>query len=228
MSESEAPRGPMLTRRKFALGLAFAGAAGVAAARQPNEHVDYLGKNKLDKVLPEKLGRWTFVSSSGLVVPPEDQLARALYSQLLTRVYSDENGKPIMLLVAQSASQTGILQIHRPEICYTAGGYHLSRIERHPVKLPWGSIPAISLSATSDRTEQVLYWTRIGDHLPTSWRQQRLAVAIDNLKGKIPDAVMVRVSIVSNDKAAALATIDEFINTMVESVAPPIRRVFIA
>ena len=97
------------------------------------------------------------------------------------------------------------------------------------MKLPWGSIPAISLSATSDnRTEQLLYWTRIGDHLPTSWRQQRLAVAMDNLKGKIPDAVMVRVSMVSNDKAGALATIDEFINTMLESVAPPVRRVFIA
>lgn len=229
MSERRSPSGPMLTRRKFALGVAFAGAAGVAVARQPNERVDYLGKNKLDKVLPEKLGRWTFVSSSGLVVPPEDQLARALYSQLLTRVYSDETGQPIMLLVAQSTSQTGILQIHRPEICYTAGGYHLSRIERHRVKLPWGSIPAISLSATSDnRTEQLLYWTRIGDHLPTSWRQQRLAVAMDNLKGKIPDAVMVRVSMVSNDKAGALATIDEFINTMLESVARPVRRVFIA
>ncbi|HEY1143443.1 MAG TPA: EpsI family protein [Sphingomicrobium sp.] len=229
MSGEEDRGGPMLTRRKFALGVAFAGAAGVAAARQPDIKVDYLGKNKLDKVLPEKLGRWTFVSSSGLVVPPEDQLARALYSQLLTRVYSDPDGQPIMLLVAQSASQTGILQIHRPEICYTAGGYQLSAIEPHQVKLPWKSIPAITLSATSDdRTEQLLYWTRIGEHLPTSWRQQRLAVAMDNLQRKIPDAVMVRVSMISNDKASALATMDEFINTLLESVAPPIRRVFIA
>ena len=66
MNGSENRGGPTLTRRKFALGVAFAGAAGVAAARQPDVHVDYLGKNKLDKVLPEKLGRWTFVSSSGL------------------------------------------------------------------------------------------------------------------------------------------------------------------
>ena len=58
------PPGFNLTRRKFALGLALAGAAGVAAARQPNVRIDYLGKNKLDKVLPEKIGRWNFVSSS--------------------------------------------------------------------------------------------------------------------------------------------------------------------
>ena len=89
MSDDTATTGHMLTRRKFALGVAFASVAGVAAARQPTKNIDYLGKNKLDKVLPEKLGKWTFVSTSGLVVPPEDQLARALYSQLLTRVYAD-------------------------------------------------------------------------------------------------------------------------------------------
>jgi EpsI family protein len=222
----EATRDPGLTRRKFALGLAFASVAGVAAARQPRRHVDYLGKSKLDKVLPEQLGQWKFVSTSGLVVPPEDQLARALYSQLLTRTYVDESGQPMMLLVAQSASQTGILQIHRPEICYTAGGYQLSKIEPRQVRLPWGTIPTMSLSATSDsRTEQIVYWTRIGDHLPSSWREQRLAVALDNLKGVIPDAVMVRVSTYGNDKTAALASIDRFISSLMASVSPDLRRV---
>lgn len=221
--------GILLTRRKFALGLAFAGAAGVAAARQPNIHVDYLGKHKLDQVLPEEIGRWTFVSSSGLVVPPEDQLSRALYSQLLTRVYSAEDGTSIMLLVAQSAGQTGILQIHRPEICYNAGGYTLSPVTPHLVKLPGHTIPTMSMSATNDmRTEQLAYWTRVGDHMPTNWRQQRLAVAMDNLDRRIPDAVMVRVSTISNDEASALALIDEFIRAMVGSVAPEFRRVFIA
>ena len=78
------------------------------------------------------------------------------------------------------------------------------------------------------RTEQLLYWTRCGDHLPTTWREQRLAVAVDNLKGRIPDAVMVRVSTISNDRRAALASIDEFIREMLGSMTPDIRRVFIA
>ena len=225
----EARPGQMLTRRKFALGLAFAGAAGVAAARQPNIHVDYLGKNKLDKILPEEIGRWTFVSSSGLVVPPEDQLSRALYSQLLTRVYSSADGSLMMLLVAQSGSQTGILQIHRPEICYNAGGYQLSDIGPHTVKLPWGAIPTMSMSAQNgSRMEQLAYWTRIGKHMPLNWRQQRLAVAMDNLSREIPDAVMVRVSTISNDRQAALASIDEFVVAMLSSLTPQMRRVFVA
>lgn len=219
----------MMTRRKFGLGLAFASVAGVAAARLPNKNLDYLGKQKLEDVIPEKIGRWNYVSSSGLVVPPEDQMIRALYSQLVTRVYSDGNGPPIMLLVAQSATQTGILQIHRPEICYTAGGYQLSAIEPHVVALPGERLSTLSMSATSDsRTEQIVYWTRIGDHLPTSWREQRIAVAMDNLRRVIPDAIMVRVSTFGNDKARALASVDEFVVALMNSVSPQMRRVFFA
>jgi len=219
----------MMTRRKFGLGLAFASVAGMAAARLPNKNLDYLGKQKLESVIPDKIGRWNYVSSSGLVVPPEDQMIRALYSQLVTRVYSDGSGPPIMLLVAQSATQTGILQIHRPEICYTAGGYQLSAIEPHVVGLPWGRLPTLSMSATSDsRTEQLVYWTRIGDHLPKSWREQRMVVAMDNLRRIIPDAIMVRVSTFGNDKTRALASMDEFIVSLMNSVSPQVRRVFIA
>lgn len=220
--------GHALTRRKFGLGIAFASVAGVAAARKPSKSVDYLGKVKLDDVLPDKVGQWTFVSNSGLVVPPEDQLSRALYSQLLTRVYVDPTGAQIMLLVAQSGSQTGILQIHRPEFCYTAGGYQLSPSSPHSVLLPGAEVPALSISATRDgRTEQIVYWTRIGDHLPLSWSQQRLAVAMDNLRGVIPDAVMVRVSSYGADKTAVLTSIDEFIRNLMQSLTPPIRRVLI-
>ena len=219
----------MMTRRKFGLGLAFASVAGVAAARLPNKNLDYLGKQKLESIIPDKIGRWNYVSSSGLVVPPEDQMIRALYSQLVTRVYSDGSGPPIMLLVAQSATQTGILQIHRPEICYTAGGYQLSAIEPHVVGLPWGGLPTLSMSATSDsRTEQLVYWTRIGDQLPRSWREQRMVVAMDNLRRIIPDAIMVRVSTFGNDKARALASMDEFIVSLLNSVSLQVRRVFIA
>lgn len=228
MSDDSPFTGTVLTRRKFALGLAFASVAGVAAARQPSKNIDYLGKKELEQVIPQKIGRWNFVSTSGLVVPPEDQLARALYSQLLTRVYSDPSGAAIMLLVAQSPTQSGILQIHRPEFCYTAGGYQLSPSAPHTLEVPGGTVPALSISAKRDgRTEQIVYWTRIGSHLPTSWTQQRLAVAMDNLRGKVPDAVMVRVSTYGNDKAATLDQIDDFIRELMSSITPQTKRVLI-
>lgn len=215
----------MMTRREVGVGAAFLAAAGVAAARLPRDNLNLLGNAKLEDVIPQQMGSWKFVSSSGLVVPPEDQLSRALYSQLLTRVYTNDSGPGIMLLIAQSGSQTGILQIHRPEICYSAGGYQLSQISQHPLKLGSAKVPAIMLSATTgERTEQIVYWTRIGRHLPVSWAQQRLAVAIDNLHGIIPDAVLVRVSTLESDANSAVALIDHFITTMFDCVSQPTRQ----
>lgn len=219
---------PRTDRRKFLLGLLFCSAAGIAAARQPRTRIDYLGREKLDDLVPKSIGPWKFVTASGLVVPPEDELSKQLYSEVLTRVYSDGQNPPIMLLLAENGSQSGFLQIHRPEICYSAGGYQVSTLAPHPIQLGSKVLMANSMDATqSGTTEHVVYWTRIGDVVPTSWRAQKLAVAEQNLRGIIPDAILVRVSSVTNDGDAARATIDRFIQAMIQSLPPDRRSVFV-
>lgn len=216
-----------LDRRKFILGGTFAAAAGVAAWRQPTERIDYLGERKLEDIIPTKVGPWQFLSNSGLVIPPDDQLSRLLYSQMLTRVYSSGD-QAIMLLIAQSAGQTGVLQVHRPEVCYPAGGYQLSPVVQHPVPVADKTLVTNSLTATADtRNEQILYWTRIGNHLPVTWAQQRMAVAMDNLTGQIPDAVLVRVSMIQHDRQQALDAMSRFIQQLVTGLAPAARRVLV-
>jgi EpsI family protein len=220
---------PKIDRRKFLLGLLFCSAAGIAAWRQPSLHLDYLGPNKLEDLIPKTIGKWKFVAASGLVVPPEDQLSQAIYSQLLTRVYWDGNGPPVMLLLAQSGSQTGFLQIHRPETCYTAGGYTISAVAPHPIPVGPKILLANSMEASAGGpTEHIVYWTRVGDELPQRWREQKLAVAKQNLEGIIPDAILARVSVVSEDGAAAFATLDEFVREMIGSVPAAMQRVFTA
>ena len=125
----------LLSRRQVLTGLLMASAAAVAAIRKPNIRLNYLGNHNLEDVVPKRIGRWDFVTNSGLVIPPNDQLQLALYSQLLTRVYSDGNNS-IELLIAYSAAETGFLQVHRPEFCYTAAGYQLSDFVLHKVQLP--------------------------------------------------------------------------------------------
>ena len=149
---------PEANRRKFLLGLLFSGAAGLAAWRLPRTRIDHLGQQKLEDLVPKKIGRWEFVANSGLVVPPNDPLLNALYSQQLTRVYSDGQNPPLMLLMAQSGSQTGFLQVHRPDYCYTASGYRISPVMRHPISL--GSTP-ISSSTCPWTTAWPMWW-RIG------------------------------------------------------------------
>jgi len=212
---------PRTDRRKFLLGLFFSTAAGIALWRQPRIKLDYLGKRKLEDLIPQTIGRWNYVAASGLVVPPQDQLEKITYSQMLTRVYSDGENSPIMLLMAQSGSQTGFLQIHRPETCYTAGGYHISPVTPHPIEVGSKMLRANRMDASSlGPTEHIVYWTRVGDQIPSSWREQKLAVAEQNLRGVIPDAILIRVSTRDDDDSAALARIDDFIRSMFRSVSP--------
>jgi len=219
---------PTIDRRKLLLGLLFCSAAGVAAWRQPHKKLDYLGKEKLEDLVPKTIGRWEYVAASGLVVPPNDQLMSAVYSQLLTRVYTDGENPPIMLLAAQSNSQTGFLQIHRPEFCYTASGYVISAVTPHVIQVGSKLVPTGSLEASAGGpAEHVIYWTRVGDRMPTSWRAQKLAVAEQNLRGIVPDAILVRVSMVSPSADAAHKAIDEFIREMIASVPAHMRSVFV-
>ena len=220
---------PVIDRRKLLLGLVFGSAAAVAAWRRPTKRVDYLGRQKLEDLVPKTIGPWKFVAASGLVVPPEDQLSRTLYSQLLTRIYSNGGDASVMLLIAQSAGQTGILQVHRPETCYPASGYQISPVTEHVVALDPGQLTTNALTAVNEgTTENIIYWTRVGDRVPTTWKQQKLDVAEDNLRGIIPDAVLVRISTVNSDEAAARATLDSFAKLLIASVPPARRTVLVA
>lgn len=232
MSEySETAEGRQLrTRRELLVGALFVTTAGVTAARMPDKRLDYLGNHKLESIVPKAIGRWKFVSASGLVVPTEDQFALTLYSQQLTRVYWDGVSAPIMLLIAAGNNQTGFLQVHRPEVCYSAGGFELGQVQPQTVQIGGGrQIVANKLRATREgQSEWLLYWTRVGSQIPASWTKQRLAIAIDNLHQIIPDAILVRASTIMPDGNEAERVLGEFIQAMIASVSPQLRRAFVA
>ena len=216
--------GESFSRRRFLLGGGMLLTAAAATAREPDKVVNLLGKRKLEDIIPARIGDWTFYSKSGLVVPPDDQLSRQLYSQLLTRAYTAPDRPPVMLLVAQGAGQTGVIQIHRPETCYPAAGYVLGEKERRLIETPRGGFSASAFTAASDsRVEQLMYWTRVGYDLPFTWLEQRWAVARANLRGEIPDAALVRVSTVSPDRDGAMATLERFSRQLLASVNPETR-----
>lgn len=217
-----------LNRRRFLIGGTLAAAAGVVYARLPSKPTDFLGKRKLEAIIPLQVGEWKFQTNSGLVVPTEDTVSDALYSQLLTRVYTRGDEPPIMLLIAQSAGQSGFLQIHRPEYCYPAGGFQLSPITAVPLPAGDRTFDVNSLTATMPgRPEQIIYWTRVGNRMPLSWAAQRMAVAQDNLEGIIPDAVLTRLSTIDPNRDAAMARLADFSAQLVQQMGAS-RNVLIA
>lgn len=219
------PTGVQLSRRRVLIGGGLLLTAGATAARLPREEINFLGTGKLEALIPTRIGRWSFASESGIVVPPEDQMVQQLYAQLVTRVYTGSGLATIMLLVAQGGGQTGVLQVHRPEVCYPAGGFSLSERRVFDVALPRGPLPTNAFTAVADaRVEQLLYWTRVGNDLPASWLAQRWSVARANLEGYIPDAVLVRLSTITPDRDAAFADLAQFGRDLLEATTPATRR----
>ena len=215
----------METRREFLIGAACLAAAGTAFALKPHHQVEFLGGAKIDALVPLQFAGWNFVDSSGLVLPPEDQMQDKLYTQLMTRVYGNAAGDQIMLLIAYNASQDGVVQVHRPEVCYPAGGYRLTATDEHVVQLAANvAIPGRHIIAeTGLRREEIIYWTRLGSYFPRRWSEQRWAVFIQNLRGDIPDGLLVRISSVAPDIDAA--ELDSFARELYANVNVRMKRV---
>lgn len=222
------PPGRVLgTRRELLIGMGCIAASGVALAMKPRHQIEFLGSSKIEELVPKRFGEWSFVASSGLVLPPQDQLQDKLYTQLLTRTYANAAGAAIMLLIAYNASQDGVVQVHRPEVCYPASGYRLTSIAEHEVPLTRDlRIPSRYIVAeTGLRREEIIYWTRLGSHFPRRWFDQRLAVFLQNLHGDIPDGLLVRISSVTPDGGAA--PLDGFARDLYAGVGAKMRRLLV-
>ena len=203
--------------------------AGIALAAMPRRGRPLLANDQLEKVIPRKLGQWQFASSSGLVLPPRDENERFVYDQVLTRVYSAAGQPDIMLLIAFGGGQTGLFELHRPEACYPSQGYQLRGKHEVPLKVwPHVTLPSVFWSAANDlRTEQLLYWSRIGQKFPVTWLQSKVAVVENNLQRTLPDGVLVRMSMLTGDAASALPLLERFARELVASVDALGRRVLI-
>lgn len=228
MSDSETRTGGInVNRRAFVVGGAMLAAAGSAAARIPQPNSPAFNEDKFKAMVPNTIGEWRFQQASGLVLPPEDALSARLYDNLVTRIYANSSGQAMMLLIAYKNFQNGVLQIHRPEICYPAGGYKLT--ETAAGEIPIGAaepLPVNSFSANgNERDEQVLYWTRIGERFPVRWIEQRMAVLRSNMAQINPDGMLARVSMANDDMAESKPLMTKFIAELRAASPPPMRRI---
>jgi EpsI family protein len=215
-----------MRRRDIVLsGLAVAAAAGAEALR-PHRKLILLKGGKIDVLMPRKFGTWTAEASSGLVSPDQaGKLAKTLYSEIIQRIYHDEqSGAAVMLLAAYGDTQSDLLQLHRPETCYPAVGFALESSKpaevllRNGARLPGREVVAVA----SDRRENILYWTRIGERLPQSEGEQRTARFRNAVDGYVADGILFRCSALG-DSEPSFKVMSQFIPALLDAT-PAIAR----
>lgn len=199
-----------------------------AIALRPNSKAAELGPGiSLETMIPKEFGEWKEEPQriAQVVNPQTKALLDKLYSQLLSRVYINNDGYRIMLALAYGSDQRGALQAHKPEVCYPAQGFVLHRTEASKLTTPFGEVPAQRLFATlGSRQEPVTYWFTVGDRAVQGKLQKRLVDIRYALTGQIPDGMLFRVSSIDGDQNRANSMQDQFVNQLLAAVPPADRK----
>ncbi|WP_331010277.1 exosortase-associated protein EpsI, V-type [Sphingomonas sp.] len=219
---------PVSDRRQFLVGGTILAAAAAATALSPKRLLAAPPEGLLERAIPNQIGPYRYVTASGLVVPPQDELSERIYDAVLTRVYSaGPTGPGIMLLIAYGSAQDAGLQVHRPEVCYPAAGYAIRETGYEPLTgVPGAEATYLSVER-GDRSEQVYYWTRIGNTFPKDQWTEKLAIFNANVRGGMPDGVLVRVSVLSPSRTESLAPVATFNTALLASLGRDGRRLLL-
>ncbi|WP_300752145.1 exosortase-associated protein EpsI, B-type [Janthinobacterium sp.] len=182
------------------------------------------GKPALDltALVPSEFGQWhEDRNAAAAVVNPETEAAIAkIYTQTLARTYVNAAGDRVLLSVAYGDDQRGeATQAHRPEICYTAQGFAITRNDVGVLKAAQRNIPVRRLVAVSgSRNEPITYWVTVGDRATLPGVGRKLLQLFYGLGGKVPDGLLFRVSTIQPDRAAAYALQDQFVNALFDHI----------
>jgi EpsI family protein len=212
----------MSSRRDILIGAGCLVGAGGAWAMVPRRHVSLLGARQMDAIVPRAFSGWTSADTTDFVAPTEPgSLASRIYGTTIGRIYRQaSSGDELMMLIAHGDTQSDDLMLHRPEICYPAFGFSIASSQPVAIPLQGGvQVPARALVAkASDHTENVLYWTRLGEFFPQNRKAQQLDRLSTALRGEIGDGVLFRLTQDTSDSAWSFAFMTSFAAALVKAM----------
>lgn len=206
----------------FVLGGSMVLAGAMAWLMTPTaESAAQQAKINLETMIPANFDGWKIEPdmAARIVNPDDEGLVVEIYDQTLSRTYINTEGERVMLSIAYGGKQSTDLHVHRPEICYAAGGFSISKISKTFVDTTIGRIPVMRLVAKQGaRNEPITYWVRVGDSLTRGWIEQKLAAIGYGLTRKVPDGLLFRVSTISNDEQDSYRIQQAFLVAMMKAV----------
>jgi EpsI family protein len=184
---------------------------------------------ELQQAVPKEFGTWVYEPSIGMVTvdPQTKELLDKIYSQILSRVYRNEDGYRVMLSIAYGSDQRGALQAHKPEVCYPAQGFAMISEADSTIQTPDGDIPVRQLHMVlGARKEPVMYWFTVGDQAIQTSVDLRLAKLKSTLTGRIPDGLLFRVSSIDSESKNAFLKQSRFVVGLLSAMSPSARAKF--
>jgi len=221
--------------QSLAAALVIVTAAILAEVLKPRELMAKASSVDLESSIPREFGEWKELPGVLLITPatPEGVLdpseeATRVYTQEVARAYVNRDGQMVMLMVAYGPVQNYRLKAHRPEICYSAGGFRVS--EKFGSTLTVGANQTINLTRLvtqrETRFEPVTYWMRVGNDVVNGIVDRQLVRIKYGLQGLIPDGALVRFSTIGMNRDQSFAVQDRFIRDFLNAVEPSKRSYF--
>jgi EpsI family protein len=205
------------------------GSAVLAKVLEPRELMARSSASlNLEQMIPRQFGTWKVVPEISPVTPadPEgyvepDPYSARIYSQEVGRGYTDGHGNIVMLMVAYGPVQNFRLKAHRPEICYTAGGFRVSKKTDAELSYRDGAPPikmARLVAEREARFEPISYWMRVGNDISNGVIDRQIIRLKYGLRGIIPDGALIRVSTIGLPKDASYRLQDQFIHDLLAAI----------
>ena len=206
--------------------LMIAASVGAVVAK-PSVKVSDEAPISLEKMIPLQFGDWREEPQRyvQIVDPQTQELLDKIYSQILNRTYVNSSGYRIMLSLAYGTDQRGSLQAHKPEICYPAQGFTITKNEGGMLATMFGEIPVRRLFGNlGSRQEPLTYWFTVGDQVAMGTTQRKLVELRLGLTGRIPDGMLFRISSIDPDAPRAYQAQAQFVNQLLQAVPPADRQ----
>lgn len=171
-------------------------------------------------------GVWRLDPVAAGMVRPAFEAARRfqMYDQVLERTYVHPSGQRVMLSVAYGRQQSVGLQMHRPEVCYRAGGFRVSHVTPGALMLPGAAtaLPVVRLMADMPgRAEPVTYWRMLGDEPVRDEASLKVRQLLAGLSHKgLADGLLVRLSTIDRDADAGWRWQEVFARDLAAALSP--------
>jgi EpsI family protein len=160
---------------------------------------DTMAPMVLEQAIPKRFGDWAEMSTSVPVIsdPTIEAAMKQVYSSSLVRTYSDKRGHIIFLSLAYGKNQNSwSTAAHRPEFCYGAQGFKVTRMGVTTVPLSQGHGIEVErlLAVQESREEPISYWVTLADTPTLPGLRRKVQQVRYGLQGWIVDGLLVRIS----------------------------------